>query len=310
MSEEIKSRILQHVKSGDYRPTKPRTIAQDLQLAGDDQYHAFRDALREFMHAGRVALGAGGNIVVPSQQYRGDEFAGTYRHNPPRLRLCRAHDPSGHEDLFIPEGENDGAITGDSVLAKITNREQRDGKTMLRGRITEDRLRARKNASSARSINSTANGWFCPMATPSPSRSSTPDAAARHIRPGTKVVVELTAYPSAGQRAQGVITEVLGQARRKRRRSQCRHRPVQPARCLSRSGAGAGPRRRSTASTRIEHPADALDLTDQIICTIDPDDAKDYDDAISLRKLDTGYWELGVHIADVSAFVPPGSAAG
>src|SRR5208337_426372 len=53
---------------------------------------------------------------------------------------------------------------------------------------------------------------------------------------------------------------------------------------------------------------DRLDLSDRVICTIDPDDAKDYDDAISLRKLDNGQWELGVHIADVSAFVQTGSA--
>jgi ribonuclease R len=43
-----------------------------------------------------------------------------------------------------------------------------------------------------------------------------------------------------------------------------------------------------------------------MVCTIDPDDAKDYDDAISLRRKDDGDWELGVHIADVSFFVPPG----
>ena len=42
--------------------------------------------------------------------------------------------------------------------------------------------------------------------------------------------------------------------------------------------------------------------------TIDPADAKDFDDAISLQKMDNGHWEVGVHIADVSHYVLPGSA--
>lgn len=43
-------------------------------------------------------------------------------------------------------------------------------------------------------------------------------------------------------------------------------------------------------------------------CTIDPPDAKDFDDALSLQKLENGNWEVGVHIADVSHYVKPGSS--
>ena len=57
--------------------------------------------------------------------------------------------------------------------------------------------------------------------------------------------------------------------------------------------------------TRIGH---RLDLTDETIVTIDPIDARDFDDAISLSQTDEGGWRLGVHIADVSHFVRAGSS--
>lgn len=49
------------------------------------------------------------------------------------------------------------------------------------------------------------------------------------------------------------------------------------------------------------------DFRDVVTFTVDPHDAKDFDDALSLRKLPNGRWEVGVHIADVTYYVKPGS---
>ncbi|MEO5616854.1 MAG: ribonuclease R family protein [Candidatus Eisenbacteria bacterium] len=51
-----------------------------------------------------------------------------------------------------------------------------------------------------------------------------------------------------------------------------------------------------------------LDLRDRLVFTIDPDDARDHDDALSVASGTSGGWEVGVHIADVSHYVPPDSA--
>lgn len=56
-----------------------------------------------------------------------------------------------------------------------------------------------------------------------------------------------------------------------------------------------------------EEVAKRIDMRKVFTCTIDPKDAKDFDDALSIRQLENGHWEVGVHIADVTHYVTPGT---
>ena len=62
-----------------------------------------------------------------------------------------------------------------------------------------------------------------------------------------------------------------------------------------------------TGEITPEDLAEREDFRKVFTCTIDPKDAKDFDDALSIQRLDNGLWEVGVHIADVSHYVTEGS---
>jgi ribonuclease R len=306
MVEQIQNKILSHIQSDNYRPQKPRRLARELELEGEETYPTFRDALRTLMHEGRVVLGSSGTIILPGQSSARDEFTGVYRHNKRGFGFVVPGDPTSHEDLFIPEGQNNGAITGDVVRCKIMSRGHKDGKTIYSGRIVDILQRTQKRF--VGSLMKKGTEWFVmPDGNTFTEQILTPDAAARHIKPGTKVVVELTSYPERFERAVGVITEILGKAGEKdvdlRAVIIAHNLPGKfPEEVLAQA------RQSIDAFDPEVERTQRVDLTNDVICTIDPDDAKDYDDAISLRQLDSGLWELGVHIADVSFFVPAGTA--
>ncbi len=308
MSKQFENQIIEHLKGETYRPQKRRGLAKQLNLASDEEYQLFKEALADLMEEGRVVYGAGGTVVLPASHTRRDEIVGTYRQNKRGFGFVVPSDPAGHEDLYISQEENGGAITGDVVRAKITSRGFRDGKAMFSGRITE--IIERKNKRFAGSLGKLSGQWVVfPDGNVLTGPILTPDAASRHIKIGTKVVVELTSYPGEEKeaKAQGVITEVLGAAGEKDvdlRTVIIQHNLPGPFPDAVKDEA-----RLAVDSFDPETERNLrLDLSGEVVCTIDPDDAKDYDDAISLKQVEGGHWELGVHIADVSHFVREGTA--
>lgn len=310
MSDSIQSKILSHISSPQYSPAKVRRVARELELHDEDSYPAFRQAVRELMDQGKVMYGAGGALVIPTattaRKGSAGEIVGIYSHNRRGFGFVAPSDPTAKEDLFIPPNNNNGAMTGDTVRARIVDREQRDGKTMLAGKVVEIIERGRSRfAGELQKVN---GQWYVlPDGNVLTTPIHTPDAASRHIRAGTKVVVELTEFPEEGAEPVGVISEVLGAAGEK----DVDLRAVIIAHNLPEAFPEEVKAEARAAVQRFDPEAEKgrrTDLSGELIVTIDPDDAKDYDDAISLRELPDGRVELGVHIADVSHFVTEGSA--
>jgi ribonuclease R len=136
------------------------------------------------------------------------------------------------------------------------------------------------------------------------------DPHAKNAKPGDKVVIELLHYPDGQFTAEGVIVRVLGEAGR----PDVETHAVIAAHGLRTEFPGACVEQARQASRSFDRESsapgpDREDLTGKFIFTIDPPDAKDFDDAISIEHDGRGHeWTLGVHIADVSHFVTPGSA--
>ena len=131
------------------------------------------------------------------------------------------------------------------------------------------------------------------------------DPGAKGARQDDKVVVEMVRFPTHLRDGEGVLVEVLGPAGAA---------GVDTLTVIHEFGLpGAFPEpalaeaRRQAELFREEVPAGRRDLTDRVVVTIDPVDARDFDDAISLERIERGHWVLGVHIADVSHFVVAGS---
>ena len=121
---------------------------------------------------------------------------------------------------------------------------------------------------------------------------------------GDKAVVKIIEWPENAKNPIGVVVDVLGQAG---------DNNTEMHAILAEFGLPyVYPKSVEKAANKIskeitkEEIAEREDFRDVVTFTIDPKDAKDFDDALSIRKLSNGLWEVGVHIADVTHYVKEG----
>ncbi len=301
----IRNQILTYLQSPEYRPLKPRQLARELSLHADPEYGQFKQALRDLEEEGVVEQ-AGGALRLAAAELKKGEVIGIYSGSKRGFGFINVQNPSPHPQLFVPEEHNTlRAVSGDVVKARVMRREGREPGDLDAGRIVAIQKRAHSRIAGTLQKN---DGAWCvvPDGNVFTDVIFTPDAAGKYLKVGTKVIVDITTYPAEYEAGQGVVSEVLGQ----RGEKDVDLKTVLVQFNLPEDFPEDVKEQARAAVDRFDPELERtrrLDLTGEVICTIDPDDAKDYDDAIGLKRDGDGNWELGVHIADVSFFVTEGS---
>jgi ribonuclease R len=314
---KIREQVLALLERKDYRPLNNIDIARELGLTGT-QRNALRKTLRELERAGAIARIRKNRYVLPADA---DLVAGKLSIHQAGYGFLTPETP-GQPDIFIAAENIGTAMHGDRVVARISRDNPDDRiKGRREGRVI--RILERAHDSIVGTLQRSRNFYYVvpddprfvhdiyvrPVATVSDRRGGGAPKEDRRSQTaatvGDKVVVRLDAWESRHVNPEGEIIEVLGPATAP---------GIDMLSIIRKFHLTAEfPKDVLEQAERISEQVDARqreereDLRKEFIVTIDPDDARDFDDAIQVEKSKSG-WRLGVHIADVAAYVEPGSA--
>lgn len=206
------------------------------------------------------------------------------------------------DDIYIAPNNTYHALNGDKVKVLLFPK-RKDRK--LEGRIVEIIERKKKQFVGIIEI-SKNYAFLIPDDTNMPVDIYIPLTNLNGAKHKSKAVAKITDWPEHSKNPFGEITEVLGEPGQN---------DVEMKSILADAGFPLrfpqnviNEAKQISAGITDKEIAKRKDFRDVFTCTIDPQDAKDFDDALSLKKLENGNWEAGVHIADVSFYVKPGNA--
>jgi len=301
MPLRFSNRILEHLTHDAYRPAPIRVICRDLRIEMEDR-SAFESAVQQAEADGLIEIGRDECVRLPALP---DEVTGVLRSNKRGFGFVKPDQKFREGDIYIAQGAAGDAVTGDQVRVLVSKSDRWKGRGAS-GRITE--VISRGRGEFVGSLYKRGKTWF---AQPDGRELHDPiiirDPSAKNAKAGDKIVFEMLHFPEQDYYGEGVITRVLGESGRPDVETQA----VMLAFGLAEEFDDVTKEEARKAATVFEDGSNEgrEDLTKKCIFTIDPPNAKDFDDAINLDvDPDSGEWELGVHIADVASFVTLGSA--
>jgi ribonuclease R len=294
------AQLLTAMRERIHHPSTPRELLQRLEIPREDRA-AFRQMLKDLVAAGALIETRGNRFGLPDKM---NLVVGRITIHPRGFGFVVPDRPTeGLEgDLYIAGSNLNQAMHGDRVVARI----ERVSDKGAEGRILRILERGAGTIVGRYDIDQSGLGFVVPFDKRMIMDVHIPASERGDAEPGDMVVVEITRWPTPARGPIGRVVEVLGDI----------EEPGVDTEIIIRKHGirdEHGPEA-ITEAKRLGTELEARDVhgrTDfrtKLTVTIDGEHARDFDDAITLERLDNGLFRLGVHIADVAHYVPEGSA--
>ncbi len=297
MSDKRKKVIMDLVTAEFYVPMKEKELAVMLQVSKEDRGELNR-ILNELLAEGRLSLTKKGKFI--KAKHSDKELIGTFISHPKGFGFVEID--GRDEDLYIPENFVNGAFHKDTV--KVALLSGQNGRRQ-EAQVIEILSRGMRQIVGIYDKSNKNYGFVIPDNTKINDDIFVPVERSKGAVSGHKVVCEITDYGKNNRKPEGKVTEILGHV----------NDPGVDIMSIVK-GYELPTEFSEKIMNQVERVANEVseadmagrrDLRDLQMVTIDGEDAKDLDDAVSLTK-DGGYYQLGVHIADVTNYVQENSA--
>jgi ribonuclease R len=281
-------------------PASTRELLQILRIPREERT-TFRRRLKSLVSRGQLIRIRGNRYGVPDRM---NLVVGRVQTHPAGYGFVVPEQPlDGGGDIYIAGPNLSEAMHGDRVVARI---ERYKDSQRAEGRIVRILERSTSTLVGRYDVDESGLGFVVPFDRRLTMDVHVPEGEEGSAERGQMVVVHLTRFPAAARNPVGRITEVLGAIDAPGVDTQIiirkygipdEHQPevIEEARRLGKA-------------VKERDVLGRTDFRDLVTVTIDGEHARDFDDAVTIERLENGHYLLGVHIADVSHYVPEGSA--
>ena len=293
--DDREQKILDFMSDDDYVPMKEKEIAM-LMRVPKNEYHDFLEVIGKLELELKIEKNRKNRYKISEKTY----YDGYYRKNAKGFGFVKLEDRE--DEIYISKENSLNALNGDHVLIEITEKENKIKRA--EGKIV--RILKHEKDTVVGTFQYNKNFGFV---IPDDKNFGTDIYISKRnfgkARNNHKVLVKITKYPKNGKKAEGKIIEVLGNINE----AGVDMLSIIKEHNLPAKFPEAVVEEAKKCGDKVDKKdiPNRRDFRNEIIFTIDGEDAKDLDDAVRVEKLENGNYRLEVHIADVSYYVKENS---